>query len=313
MTSGGLQVVQFVHPGFEYSGPEYLGPRQERSGVMAPKPGRSVHDRKFLLSTGSAYDWAEGRDHESVAVCFWGEWEGPSVYWRVESPGRPFPSVVHAPFRPPRRPGGSFQNTDPLVFGDAFAYSNCLQHAFPVLRALRPGSLVLFGRHSKAGGHLAFSLDTCLVVEDAETMQPARAGVFGEDLLADMVLEALFTEGTQGDLTVYSGRRPADGAADGPFSFFPARLMPGSSPAFARPELRPDGALADVITPGKMTGIKVTSGLGVSARNAIWEEAVRQVGRQGCMLGYHAAVPPALSPAAAEAVARGPARPVMPA
>lgn len=219
--SDGFQVIQFIHPGFEYSKHEYVGGHDQRSGVMGWKRGRSDHDRKFLLSPGSAYDWANDRDYAAAEVCFWGEWEGPSGFWRVESAGSPYPSIVHAPFRPSSRPYQCFQNTDPMVFGDAIVYGNCKQQAFRVLQELQPGSLVLFGRHSKADGHLAFSLDTCLVIEHADTMQPARSDVFGEDLLADMMLEALLTEKVRGDLTIYHGLRPAADLADGPFSFFP--------------------------------------------------------------------------------------------
>jgi hypothetical protein len=125
MIKESLQVVQLVHPGFEYQRPEYVGRRDTRSDVMDWKPGNSKHDRKFMLTRGSLVD--EGQDHQSVALGFWGEWEGPSEFWKLGgSPGRPSPSVVHAPFRPASRPTKPIQNTDPMVFGDAFVYSNCL-------------------------------------------------------------------------------------------------------------------------------------------------------------------------------------------
>ncbi len=45
---------------------------------------------------------------------------------------------MHAAFRPGRLPLESVQNTDPMVFGDAFVYSNCLQDSFVSLRTPSP-------------------------------------------------------------------------------------------------------------------------------------------------------------------------------
>lgn len=316
MTIQTPQVVQFVHPGFEYRRPEQfehpglgyrrrepVGRRSSRSGVMGWKPGRSPHDRKFMLTLGSLFDVESGRDHRSVPLGLWGEWEAPSVFWRVESLGKPLPKIVHAPFRPASWPTAPVQNTDPMVFGDAFIYSNCLQGSYRSLRTLSPGSMVLFGRYARADGRPSFSLDTCLVIDGVETLTPVPVDLdsYGTDLLADAVLSPLHTEGTERDLTVYFGRQLSPGA--GPFSFFPARLMHDSPPLFARPELCPTGALEGVISPGNMQGIKVTSRLSVTDRDAIWTEVMQQVTRQGCGLGYYASPPPMLEPHAAESAA----------
>lgn len=51
--SGGFQVVQFIHPGFEYPARTHAGSAGGQSGVMAWKAGLSKHNRKFLLSIGS--------------------------------------------------------------------------------------------------------------------------------------------------------------------------------------------------------------------------------------------------------------------
>src|SRR5438445_3769079 len=277
MTTEQLQVVQFVHPGFEYQRPEYVGRRDTQSGVMDWKPGNSHHDRKFMLTWGSLVE--EGQDHRSVPLGLWGEWEGPSVFWKLGgSPGRPSPSVVHAPFRPASPPTRPIQNTDPMVFGDAFVYSNCLQPAYRSFRTLSPGSIVLFGRHARAGGRPSFSLDTCIVIERIEALRPVPVDVdsWATDLLTDAVLGPLHSEGAEGELNVYFGqRRPRDGA--GPFSFFPARLMHDQAPSFPRPELSPTGALDGVISPRNMQGIKVSSDLSVIDRDTIWDEVVRQV------------------------------------
>ena len=140
MTGDGLQVVQFVHPGFEYQGSEHVGGRSTRSGVMGWKPGLSRHDRKFMLTRGSVLEWDTGRDHPSVPIVFWGEWEGRSVFWKLNRPpGKPMPSIIHAPFRPAHCPTVPIQNTDPMVFGDAFVYSNCPPKRVPESASSSPG------------------------------------------------------------------------------------------------------------------------------------------------------------------------------
>jgi hypothetical protein len=311
MTSQKLRVVQFVHPGFEYHRHQHLGPRHRRSAVMEWKPGRTSHDRKFMLTWGSLFDWETGRDHGSVPLGFWGEWEAPSVFWRVDSPGRPLPTIVHAPFRPVSCPIQPVQNTDPMVFGDAFIYSNCLQASYRSLRTLSPGSMVLFGRFGRAHEKPSFSLDTCLVVDRFQALPPVPFGAetYGTDLLMDAVLSPLHTEGADGDLTVYFGR-PRSPSTAGPFSFFPARLMADAPPLFARPELRPTGALEGVISPGNMQGIKVASDLSVADRDAIWTEVAQQVTRQGCGLGYFGSPPPVLEGGAVESAAQHPPKPL---
>jgi hypothetical protein len=310
MTSSLVQVVQFVHPGFEYQRSEHVGGRHVRAGVMRWKRGNSQHDRKFILTRGSLFEPRTERNHQRANIVFWGEWEGPSVFWKLESPGKPKPSIVHAPFRPERPPTESVQNTDPMVFGETFIYSNCLQHAYVTLRTLVPGSIVLFGRHSRVGHQPAFSLDTCLVVERVEMRAPLPFGAetYGEDLLADAVLSPLQTEGAVDDFTVYFGRtRGVDGAS--PFSFFPARLFGGRDVLFARPRLSPSGVLEGVISPDKMQGIKVAT-VSEAERDAIWQEVVRQVSSDGCALGHHAAAPPVLALETAASAAQRAAAPL---
>src|SRR5207249_3533856 len=51
-------------------------------------------------------------------------------------------------------------------------YSNCLQQHYVSLRTLSPGSIILFGRHSRADGQAAFSLDTCLIIDRFEALVP---------------------------------------------------------------------------------------------------------------------------------------------
>ena len=299
--SAAVQIIQFVHPGFEYHQREHVGGRQVRSGVMDWKSGNSKHDRKFIVGRGSLFEPGAGQDHRDASIVFWGEWEGPSVFWRINaSPGKPGPSIIHAPFRPERAPLEPVQNTDPMVFGDAFVYSNCLQQAYSSLRRLAEGSIVLFGRHSRVAYQPAFSLDTCLVVDRVEPLEshPFDPAAYGEDILDDAVLSPLFTEGGANTFVVYFGKSRTDDGS--PFSFVPARMLDDPDRYFARPRLVPQGALKYVISPKNMQGIKGRT-VTVAERDRIWEEVVGQVVDQGCGLGYRAAAPPLLGRGSAEA------------
>lgn len=231
------------------------------------------------------------------------------MFWKIDDATRkPRPSIIHAPFRPDRLPLEPVQNTDPMVFGDAVIYSNCLQHAYASLRTLAAGSIVLFGRHSREARQPSFSLDTCLVIDRVEALGPLPfdAETYGEDILTDAVLSPLYTEGAVGDLAVYSGRMRAveDGS---PFSFFPARRFDDPDPLFARPQIVPTGPLEGVISPENMQGIKGAT-VSPAERDAIWQEVTRQVVAHGCALGYRAVPPPLAASHAVEAAAlRAPA------
>lgn len=289
------KIVQFVHPGFEYHKREHVGPRHQRSGVMSWKDGGSTHDRKFIWHSGSALDVTSGVDHADVPLSFWGEWEGPSVFGKIDSPGKPLPNIVHAPFRPTEVPTGSVQNTDPMVFGDAFIYSNCRQGSRPVLRGLPEGSVILFGRLGKKDRTKEpfFSLDTCLVVNRVQSLRarPFEASSYGSDIVEDTAVCALYTEGARGDLVVHTGRTREQAEV---FSYVPAHISPVAPTLFGRPELRPADGLEGIISPGTQ-GINVTHDLSDDDRNEIWKAVVKQVVDQGCVLGYRAGEPTLLS------------------
>jgi hypothetical protein len=307
------KVVQFVHPGFEYHRRKYIGPHSQRFGVMQWKVGLSEHDRKFMWHMGSALDPRTGGHHVDLPLTFWGEWEGPSLFWKIDSPGKPLARVVHAPFRPAEYPTTSVQNTDPMVFGETFIYSNCRQGRHPLLRALPVGSLILFGRlgrkQDEERSHF-FALDTCLVVDRVRRLpaRPFDESSYGSDIVEDAALCPLHTEGERGDLGVHSGRTRAQG---GIFSFFPAQVSQDTPSLFARPELRPVGALERIISPGTQ-GIKVTHNLSQTELQTIWNAVVNQVTEQGCTLGYRAFEPPFLSDDDMRRLAEGPPKPLTP-
>lgn len=308
------KVVQFVHPGFEYHKRKHVGPRQQRAGVMSWKDGNSTHDRKFMWHSGCAVDIGSDADHVDVPLTFWGEWEGPSVFWKLDPPeDELLPSIVHAPFRPAEVPTTSVQNTDPMVFGEAFIYSNCRQPSQPVLRGLPEGSLILFGRLGKRGPTRKkepfFTLDTCLVVDRVRSLpaRPFDASSYGSDIVEDTALCPLHTEGTRGDLVVHTGS--TRGQTD-IFSFVPAHISVEGPSLFARPELRPEDGLEDVISP-ETQAINVTHDLSDADRNAVWKAVVRQVADQGCVLAYRIAEPALLTQEETIEFAQHEAQPLM--
>src|SRR5436190_21374292 len=115
--------VQFPHPGSEH---------EPHGSVMDWNLGD--HKRKFLRSNG---DYVVDGVVEAGAIAFWGEWEPQSrVVETYPKIGASMPRRLQEPFW--RAPAGSglWQNTDPLVFGDRFLYTNCRQPTNGKLRAL---------------------------------------------------------------------------------------------------------------------------------------------------------------------------------
>ena len=295
--------VQFIHPGHEYAAGRAGLSANMTEGVMGWKFGDRPHNRKFLQAQGDAYDAADARWYRNRLLRFWGEWEPPS---RVRRMNRDYqnwglPSLLHEPIWPTNPPihmrpaaagGQGRQNTDPLVFGDQFAYSNCRQNK-PVLRNLGVGSVVLFGRGSTQLS--TFQLDTCLVVDARHSMREVpRDDSYGHNVLQDVVMDALSTEkiGAQytsylDTLVVYLGATPtADGLAR-PFSFFPAKLTTVPDDAFSKATVTLTEPLRGLFNPRLQQGFKATV-LNESDLTNAWQEVVRQVTEQGYLLGTHA-------------------------
>ena len=291
-----LRVIQFPHPGFEYTGARYLGPKKQRTGVMEWKEEGTVHNRKYLVASGSAVDPTTSTHREGVKLGFWGEWEAPSQWRRADGPVEPYhPSVFHEPLLPAERPAGSHQNTDPLVFGDRFLYTNCRMGIRP-LRGIPSGSLILFGRSAVVNDEPAFALDTCFVVDhrhDRITTEPGEARPWGEDLLTDMVIAPLQSGAAPEKATSihhYVGRQYTPGM-DSPYSFFPAVLHDDTPEGFARPVLEPTGLLADLINPNLRMSVRTRVFSDPGAVRDIWQHVVDRVTEAGCVLGVHATPP----------------------
>ena len=218
-----LMFVQFPHPGVEH---KPRGPWMEWN--------RRDHARKYLKA--DARYLSHGREHRGP-VEFWGEWEAQSKV--VEDLGdRPpgYPRWLHEPYWEVPRHTRLLQNTDPLVFGEQFLYSNCRQGRNAKLRRLAPGSIVVFGsRFSNE-----FVIDTVFVVGD--TPEQYRPASLDMERFDDWVQATVFDPLARSDhrdvsFRLYRGRRYA-GTIDEPFSFVPCLPFNGSPRGFPRPRLR---------------------------------------------------------------------------
>lgn len=266
--------VQFPHPGSEH---EPTGPWMEWN--------RRAHARKFLKAHGTYIAQGEPR---TGPFTFWGEWEPQSrVFETFPKQGRGYPRWLHQPYWRVPQHRRLLQNTDPLVFGDQFLYSNCRQGRNRKLRELAPGSLVVFG--SKLQGE--FVVDTVFVVGDfAQGFTAAAAGeVRCEDWVRAVVFEPLRVSAKRGEhFRLYRGRSYQEAPA-GPFSFVPCRQYGGSgAAAFPRPALRLPRRW---IEPNLAMGAKATPASPADIQE-LWNEIVDQVvDRAELALGIHLEAP----------------------
>lgn len=272
-----LMFVQFPHPGSEHS----------PTGSAMPW-NRGEHRRKFLKASGRYI--ADGSVCAGSAT-FWGEWEPPSRV--VETfHGRAIgePKWLHEPILEVPRHRGLLQNTDPLVFGARFLYSNCRQARNRKLRELAPGSIVLFGSKVQS----AFVLDTVLVVDnDSQWFTPGSAGgIACEAWIRSVVFDPLdkSTRSAGASYRAYFGRPYAD-SPDQPFSFVPCVPYAAGASAFARPVINLDRRL---IEPNLAMGAKATPATADELLH-VWHTVVDQVQSAGLALGVYFEPPAAES------------------
>lgn len=252
--------VQFPHPGAEHT------PKPPTVGtVMDWNVGD--HKRKFLRADGEYV--LDGR-RRSGPLGFWGEWEAPSRIVDVWPKDDHLPSFLHEPlYRAPTGP--SYQNTDPLVFGDQFLYTNCKELNNQKLRKLTSGSVILFGS-KKDGG---FVLDTVFVIGDEppRPYEQGETGVLPDNPLADaVVFRPLQTTKDVGKACVAYMARMHQSGIDGPYSFVPSR-PDGEGMRFGRPALEPTGELAGLIEPNLAMGSRVLE-LPAAQLEAVWHHIV---------------------------------------
>lgn len=276
-----LAFVQFPHPGGEH---------RPRGRVM--DWNRGPHARKFLKATG---EYVLDGQLKAGPLVFWGEWEPQSQIVKTFPDGGPgYPRRLHEPYWEVPRHRLHLQNTDPLVFGDRFLYSNCRQARNRKLRELAPGSLVVFGsKHQRE-----FVVDTVFVVSDeAEDFFGASASEVADDEWARaVVFDPLgrSPKAAHEEFRLYRGRTHAE-VPSGPFSFVPCRPYTDADAAFARPVLR---LQRKWINPNLAMSAQTTA-----AREAeigqLWQEIVEQVVEAGLALAVRLDRPPHASESAA--------------
>ena len=132
---------------------------------MPWKEEGTVHNRKYLVVPGAVVD-PKTKNAETTSTSGSGaNGKRHPIGTQDSRPGGGLPSHVLPRTAPARgAPSSSHQNTDPIVFGDSFGYSNCKQYK-QAMQGMPPGSLVLFGRGMKVHGERRFVLDTCFVVD----------------------------------------------------------------------------------------------------------------------------------------------------
>jgi hypothetical protein len=272
--SESVMFVQFPHPGAEH-----------RPAGSWMEWNRREHARKFLKAHGTYI--AEG-EVQHGPFAFWGEWEPQSkVLETFPDRGRRYPRWLHEPYWQMPQHRRLLQNTDPLVFGDHFLYSNCRQGRNRKLRELAPGSLVVFG--SKLLGE--FAVDTVFVVGDgAEDFTQASAGeVRAEDWVRAVVFDPLRMSSKRAteSFRLYRGRTHREAPSD-PFSFVPCRPFGAGESPFPRPALRLPGRIERNLA----MGAKATAASTAEIRE-LWEEIIDQVvDKAGLALGVHLEAPP---------------------
>ena len=289
-----LSVVQFTHPGPEH------GHDRNNPGIKSWNTG--PHKRKFLLSKGTYVD-----KYDSVSsgqITFWGEWEPPSTVQALTQPQKNplYPKWLHRPYLPSKIPspinqstscggchGGSYQNTDPFVFGSCFKYFVCQQYRPSTmnptkLAKLDKGSIVIFGSKGQQDGEPFFQIDTVFVVGGYLDYDTRYADALIDERVPktyrEIVYKMGFPEPTQQSLKLrlYFGAT-LQNPIHGMYSFVPAKPFSGERIGFPRIRIKDKPYITKNLSQGyKMTGINsLTEG------NEIWKE-LRQLSRDsGCV------------------------------
>ena len=282
-----VMFVQFPHPGPEH---RPTGPWMDWN--------RRDHARKFLKAEGS---YISNRQVRTGSFAFWGEWEPQSRVIETFPAARGgYPRWLHEPYWQVPSHRRLLQNTDPLVFGERFLYSNCRHQSNRKLRELVAGSLIVFG--SKVDGE--FVLDTVLVVGDNSRLftQESAEEIDCHDWIRAVVFDPLSRSPKRVNepFRLYWGRT-YDEAPTGPFSFVPCRPYVEGGSAFPRPTLR---LPQQRITPNLAQGAKATPASQAEIME-LWDGILEQVAQAGLSLGVRLDPPPRQEAVANAPVVRG--------
>jgi hypothetical protein len=279
--------VQFPHPGPE---------RKVAEGQDRLEWSRGDHTRKFLKANGT-YVTTDDQVADGP-VAFWGEWEPPSRVIHAFAPaGGGEPRWLHEPYWRFPGPEAGLNDTDPLVFGDHFTYSNCRQPNQHNLHDLEEGSLILLGSGRKNGSEWGFILDTVLVTGGPPGDYTPASGIPDcQPVVQGVVLDPLRADpGWSGfKFARYRGRTFRE-AHQGPFSFVPCKPCDDlTGCAFARPVIE----LEEPPTAPDSPWLRPSAVMVARCQHAdpdrlqrIWSEVVEQVRGQGLALGVRLEVP----------------------
>ena len=273
-----LMFVQFPHPGAE------LRPR----GPIVPW-NRHEHGRKFLLGHGQYVANGELRDGP---IAFWGKSEPPSRILETFSirSGTVGPRWLHEPFLDVPRHRNLLQNTDPLVFGERFLYSNCRQLRNRKLRELAPGSVVLFGSKLRS----EFALDTVFVVGGSQQFTRGETETIQcEDWVRTVVFDRLRKSTKSGDdsFRLYRGRQYHKLPSGRLAALYLTQFESGTT-GFPRPVVHLERRW---IEPNLAMGAKATPASDRELED-LWGQVVDQVRTAGLALGIRLEPPPMVSP-----------------
>jgi hypothetical protein len=270
-------VVQFPHPGPE---------RIPESAQIGDKLDWNIgdHGRKYVLADAQ---WTDGVTAYEGRATLWCEWEPQSSVLAPVEDGLGNARWLQQPHCDVPAGDAWRQNTDPLVFGDGFIYSNCRQATNSKLRSLARGSLVLFG--SKLGGR--FCLDTVIVIDGSSGFRPVD-GLGDDPRLAELIIDPLALNPADSGRTfrLYRGAT-TKAPVDGMFSFSPCLPYDGGPRGFARPALD----LGHFLTPNLAMQARCTVATAAESHDT-WSRVVDQVLSAGLMLGTHFAMPTGSNP-----------------
>ncbi|MEY8736296.1 hypothetical protein AB9M75_03360 [Lactobacillus sp. AN1001] len=228
------QIIQFFHPG-----PEDRS--KSKDGIVSWKSTYDGHARKFLCSEGKAID-GDNQIHENIEIAFWGEWEGDAEVIELGNGG--CAKRLFKPFidRKNLYEMQHNQNTDPLVFGRIWYYSNCKQERALRLKKLNlekieDGSIIVFG--SVLNGNMV--IDTVFVVKKSECYSEkiVKENIFLREVTLAKLMESnevttLVNKLNDSGLRLYFGKKYDEGE---PYSFVPAKIIEKGNMEFARPSL----------------------------------------------------------------------------
>jgi hypothetical protein len=185
--------------------------------------------------------------------------------------------------------GGSYQNTDPFVFGSCFKYVVCQQYRPSTmnptkLARLDKGSVILFGSKGQFNGDPLFQIDTIFVVADYLEYDTRNADALIDERVPDtyreIVYKMAFPEPTKVSmkLRLYFGAT-YDNLCHGMYSFIPAKPYTREMIGFPRIQIMDKPYITNNLSQGYKTSQMIT----VDESYAVWTE-IREISREaGCV------------------------------